>query len=106
MSLRLTVLLTALALVASAAAIAAEYQTTPAFHVPDWLYASIAAGIVQGLITFGAIKIKFDWLFQRLTAIEIEVKESVTSAREEIRDVHKRIDRVVERRRATDEPIG
>jgi hypothetical protein len=66
-------LLAALAIVASAAAVyAGEYaeQQPQPFAVPDWLYASIAAGVVQGLVTFGAIKVKFDWLFQRLENLE------------------------------------
>lgn len=87
---------------AAAFAWATVDEAPPSLTVPDWLYASIAAGIVQGLVTFGAIKVKLDWVFQRLEGLEKDFKDSINSARDDLQDVHKRIDRVIERRRVTD----
>lgn len=87
-----------LVLVASAAAVlAGEYPETAGIQVPDWLYASIAAGAVQGLITFGAIKVKLDWLFQRLE--NLEKKQSMENA-----ETNSRIDSLLmhSHRRASD----
>ena len=48
-------------------------EQTPAvdlFVAPPWLWPVIVTGTVQGLITYGAIKVKFDWLFTSLANLQ------------------------------------
>lgn len=53
------------------ASIAQAADVAP-FAIPEWLYATVVAGAVQGLVTYGAIKVKFDWLFHRMKALEVK----------------------------------
>lgn len=78
-------------------ALGAEYAADGAgtVSIPGWFWPTILGGLVQGAVVFGAIKVKLDWLFQRITVVE-------TVQREDTKALHARIDRALERRRATD----
>ena len=44
--------------------------TAELFVAPAWLWPVIVTGAVQGLVTYGAIKVKFDWLFTSLSDLQ------------------------------------
>ena len=52
-------------------------MSTEVLAYPEWLWPVIVTGMVQGLVTYGAIKVKFDWLFDRLAALEAKQIEDV-----------------------------
>lgn len=76
-------------------ALAAEYQPADPINLPAWVWPTLFMGAVQGLVVFGAFKVKFDWLFHRLAALEKELRDHV-------KELNGRIDRVLENRRRTD----
>lgn len=39
-------------------------------HLPDWLWATIVAGAIQGLVWFGAVNTKLTWIATRLDVLE------------------------------------
>ena len=52
-------------------ALAADLSpATDLFIAPPWLWPVIVTGAVQGLVTYGAIKVKFDWLFTSLSDLQ------------------------------------
>jgi lipid-A-disaccharide synthase-like uncharacterized protein len=100
------ILLALLALELSGLAFASQYiepETGAPMSIPDWFWPAIVTGTVQGLLVFGGIKVKLDWLFARIQALEVAHIAHADLHREDLNKVNERIDRALERRRSTDQ---
>lgn len=84
-------------LIAGSLALAAGIDSAQSTGVilPDWVWASLITGALSGAVTYGAIRIKFEWLFSRIKTIEDSHKEDFAA-------ITKRIDRLMHSRRTDD----
>lgn len=66
------------------AAYAAE--PIPASPLPEWFWPSVVSGLIQAAAVYGGLKVKLDWIFDRIKTNELAIAA-----------VHGRMDRALER---------
>jgi hypothetical protein len=81
-------------------AVAAELSSpnSTGISLPDWIWTAIVTGVVAGATTYGMVKVKLDWIFERLVTLE-------TTQRTDTKELHGRINGLLlsnQRRRAGD----